>query len=334
VLLNHRSSSNGPTVVSRGLAALTVALVLSWPAPCPAGDRPPGSASAPATGSRQVVHTERERVRLVLLPVSVLDGRGRARRGLSAEDFVLHEDGVPQEIGYFGTEEDQPISLAFLLDVSGSMRQPGKLDSAKWAVRNILDELEPADRAGMICFADEQVTWVTEFTTDRDRFLRRLDVQHGYGRTALFDALAAAPRLVNEIQRGRRAIVLLTDGFDNSSDLNLYEATRAARRTGVPIYTIGFVSVAETTRPAGSKSKGWRALELFSRETGGRMFQVRDAKDLTKALERIERELRLQYLIGYYPSRREWNGKFRRIKLETTRGGSTVRTRTGYYADP
>jgi len=283
---------------------------------------------------RALHYREEEQVRLVLLPAVVTDRRNRPVRGLGPADFRLSEDHIPQEIDYFGTERDVPVSVAFLLDVSGSMRQVGKLDEAKEAIRVFLDALNPADRFGLICFADDQVAWVTDFTSDRALFLRRLVVQEAYGQTALFDALAATPSLVDESVGGRKAIVLITDGIDNASQLTVFEAVRLARSVNVPIYAVGLASFASSLLPDGSLPETHRVVQRFSEETGGALFAVHDPDDLKEAVIEIQDELRFQYLIGYRPSRTLWDGAFRRVRLETVKDGLSVRTRTGYYADP
>lgn len=279
-------------------------------------------------------HTEQEEVRIVLLPAVVTRNNGKLVRGLQADDFTLSEDTVPQEIRYFSTEASQPISIAFLLDVSGSMRQVGKLDEAKAAIRVFVDALHPGDQFGLICFADEQVAWITEFTSDRENFLRRLDVQRAYGQTALFDAVAAAPELVDSRIRGRKAIVLITDGNDNASRLNTFKATQLARKVNVPMYTIGFASLSAGFLPKGSVEPSLRILERFSDETGGTLFTVRDPDDLKEAVLTVQHELRFSYVIGYHPDRGHWDGEFRRVKLETNRRRLNVKTRSGYYATP
>jgi Ca-activated chloride channel family protein len=310
------------------------------------GDSPPTEEEAPAGKPdggpsdleierlRELHYRESEQVRLVLLPAVVTDRRGRPIRGLTAEDFQLFEDYVPQSIRYFGTERDQPVSIAFLLDVSGSMRQVGKLDEAKQAIRVFAESLGAEDQFGLVCFADDQVAWITEFTSDRERFLRRLDVQEAYGQTALFDAIAAAPRLVDDEIKGRKAIVLITDGIDNASQLGLFDAIRLARSVNVPIYTIGFSSFVDHVLPKGSREESHLLLQRFSEETGGLLFTVNDPDDLKEAVLEIQDELRFQYLVGYSPSRSLWDGTFRRVKLDTVRDGLVVRTRTGYYANP
>lgn len=280
-------------------------------------------------------HTEVETVRLVLLPVSVEDRRGRRVRGLKQDDFKVYEDRVLQNIEFFSVESQEPLAIAFLLDVSGSMRQLGKLEAAKEAIRYFVDSLRPRDRFGLVCFADEQVAWVTEFTSDRERFLERLDVQEGFGQTALNDAVAETPGLVfeNDIEL-KKAIVLVTDGVDNVSRLSTEEAIAAAQKVNVPIYTIGFTSIPAFLLEKEEYSYNMGVIRRFSEDTGGAMFVVRDPDELKDASARIEQELRYQYVIGYRPTRTLWDGSFRAVQLQTSNPRLTVRTRKGYFAAP
>jgi VWFA-related protein len=279
-------------------------------------------------------HQEEEAVRLVLLPTVVTTKKGRPILGLAAADFRIYEDTVPQDIKYFSSETDEPISIAFLLDLSGSMRQIGRLDAAKAAIRFFADRLGPSDQLALIGFAGDRVDWITRFTSDRERFLQRLEVQEAYGSTALFDAVAATPTLVDREIDGRKAIVLITDGVDNSSQINTFKATSLARSVEVPIYCVGFSSLPPKLLASGSQDSILRILELFTTETGGELFSIHRTEDLKQAVQQIQRELRFQYILGYYPTSRLWDGRFRRVKVETARGGPLVRTRKGYYAEP
>jgi len=283
---------------------------------------------------RDLQLTEQQQVRLVQVPAVVTNRRGRLVRGLDKDDFVLSEDHVPQAIRYLNTEIDQPLSIAFLLDVSGSMRQLGRLDEAKEAIRAFVSELRPEDRIGLVCFADEQVVWVTDFTLDRTQFMRRLEVQQGYGQTALYDALAAAPELVDKREKGRAALVLFTDGIDTASTKSTFDALRLARSVNVPIYAVGFADFAARLLPRGSTPLEHRTVAMFAEETGGRLFLVLDPDDLKEAVLAIEGELRFRYVVSYRPSRRVWDGSFRRIRLQTVDQELSVRARTGYYAHP
>jgi Ca-activated chloride channel family protein len=283
----------------------------------------------------ELQHTEVETVRLVLLPVNVENRRGRRVRGLTRDDFRIWEDHVRQDIEYFSVEAQEPLAIAFLLDVSGSMRQLGKLDAAKEAIRYFVESLRPRDRFGLVCFADEQVAWVTEFTSDRGRFLERLDVQEGYGQTALNDAVAETPRLVfNDDIEKKKAIVLITDGVDNVSRLSAEEAVGAAQRVNVPIYTIGFSSIPKSLLGTGEIAYNLEVIRRFSAQTGGHLYVVRDPDELKEAAAKVEEELRYQYLIGYYPTRKLWDGTYRSVELETRNPRLVVRTRKGYFAEP
>jgi Ca-activated chloride channel family protein len=317
-----------------GAALLAAALTLGA-APAVGQQTKPPSRMDDAELERLVdLHrVEHEEVRLVLIPAVVTTKRNKVVPGLEKQDFLLHEDHVPQEIEYFGTETSQPIAISFLLDVSGSMRQKGKLDEAKAAIEAFVEALAEGDRFGLICFADDQVSWVTEFTSDRERFLRRLSVQEAYGQTALFDALAATPRLVDERTRGRKAIVLFTDGNDNASKMNTFKAVRLARSVEVPIYVISFSSLSSKVLRRGSSPPDIRVLRRFATETGGSIWSVEAPEDLKEAVLRIQEELRFQYVIGYHPTRRDWDGTFRSLRLET-RNGLVVKARAGYYAEP
>ncbi|HXV76053.1 MAG TPA: VWA domain-containing protein, partial [Candidatus Polarisedimenticolaceae bacterium] len=205
---------------------------------------------------------------------------------------------------------------------------------AKQAIRVFADGLRPDDRLGLVCFADEQIDWVTELTRDRRRFLERLAVQHGYGQTALLDALAAAPGLLDAEEAGSKAIVLLTDGIDTASKQNLWNALTLARSVNVPIYAIGFSTFASRLLPSGSTPEEHRIVKLFADETGGRLFVVRDPDDLKEATLAVQRELRFRYVISYRPERTLWDGSYRRIQVETANDRLVVRARRGYYAEP
>jgi len=280
---------------------------------------------------------EEEKVRLVLVPTAVEDHKGRAVKGLQKSDFRVLEDKVPQNIAYFDREADEPISVAFLLDLSGSMRQVGKLEAAKEAIRTFVELLRPRDRFGLVGFADEQVAWITPFTTDRARFFERLAVQDGYGQTALNDAVGAAPSLVEQDVSGRKAIVLLTDGVDTRSRLSVDQAIAKARHAQVPIYTIGFTTLPDIVLRHSKDEKpdfNLTVLERFSNETGGKLHLVNDPDEWKEAVADVTEDLRFQYVLGYYPAREKWDGSFRRIQVETDRGRLVVRARNGYYALP
>jgi len=330
--------------LNRVVSTLACAAVLGAPVPARAAE--PGAIAVVSGGERKLDNATVERllrlqdeqeiaVRLVLLPASVEDKRGRIVTGLSAGDFRLTDERVPQQIKYFSVESDEPVAIAFVLDVSGSMRQSGKLEAAKEAVRFFVDQLRPQDRFALICFADEQVSWVTEFTSDRRRFLERLMVQEGYGQTALNDAVAAIPKLVDDSTKGRKAIVLITDGVDNASKLTVEQSVATARKVEVPIFTVGFSTLPwEDRKKIRDLGFNMAVLQLFADQTGGALFVVQDPDEMKEAVARISTELRHQYLIGYSPGLERWDGRFRSVQLLARNGRYVVRTRKGYYANP
>jgi Ca-activated chloride channel family protein len=320
------------------IALLAVVLAGAGPQPLCAGSgeqRSPGAATtSPAGAVVRLEGVEEEKVRIVLVPASVEDRQGRIVRGLKAEDFVLLEERVPRKIESFWVEEGAPVRLAFLLDVSGSMGMSGKLEAAKEGIRYLVESLRADDEAALICFADEQVSWVTDFTADRRRFLERLAVQEGYGKTALHDAIGAAPALVEERTIGRKAIVLFTDGVDNASRLAREEAIALARRVNVPIYAVTFTTLPPAVRRGPDTGTNLEALREIAQETGGALFVVYDPDELKEAVQRIDQELRYQYLLAFRPSADVWDGRYRRIELLARKGKYVVRARKGYYAAP
>jgi Ca-activated chloride channel family protein len=275
------------------------------------------------------------RVDRVLVPAVVSDRNGRPILGLTQEDFQILEDQVPQKIDFFDVNQQEGISIAFLLDVSGSMRLLDKIGEAREAVRYFLEGFRKGDQAALLTFADGEVDTIAPFGTRPAVILSVLPMLKAYGQTALNDAIAASPGIVSREQAGHKAIVLITDGIDNASKLSLFEAMSLARRVDVPIYAIGFSSstsatgVAQTPEEAG---KGAGILKLIASETGGTFFLIDDPDDMKEAIRSIEEDLRTQYVIGYTPPRTKCDGSFRRIDLRVGKNQYRVRTRRGYVA--
>ena len=267
----------------------------------------------------------RVRVELALLQVTVRDSQGEYVRGLELENFRLREDGEPQEITLFSEEDDAPVRVAFLLDVSGSMALQNRLAMSRAAIRYFLDRLGPDDEAALLVFAEGTVQVVADFTTDRRAITDGLLEREGYGQTALLDAVAHAPELFRGRGNQRGAIVLFSDGVDNISRLSLDEATDLARRTDVPVYSVGLLDRQEARR----RETGARVLEHFSRETGGEVFFVADYYQANRAGRVVSEELKQAYLIGYYPSSAPGPHT---IKVEVDCGGCRATTRQGIYA--
>jgi Ca-activated chloride channel homolog len=257
-------------------------------------------------------------VSLVEVYASVTDSRGEPVTRLTRADFEVREDGEVQTLANF-TEGDFPLSVAIAVDSSFSMAGT-RLELARSAARVFLGELRPGDEA-MVISIGSQVETVAPLSTDRRMHLDAVSRIEAFGTTALHDAII---RAIDAVQpaKGRRALVLLSDGDDKYSSASADTAVERARRSDVMIYPVAL---------------GKRRPELFAELatlTGGRSFHSRDAKALPEALRAIARDLRHQYLLGYTPSRPIQPGaeRWRSIDVAVKRPGARVRSRDGYVA--
>jgi VWFA-related protein len=259
-------------------------------------------------------------VDFVELFATITDRRGRTIEDLRPEEVVLEEAGVPQALRRFELLRDLPIHAGLLLDTSASMAE--ELEEAeRAALRFFEDVLTDRDRAAVVTFADAPRLAV--------RFTRSLEVLAGglagleaEGETKIWDALAFALHYFSGL-RGKRALVLLSDGVDSGSRFAIADVLEYARRTGVAIYAIG-ISVPRYPPDAGMY------LDQIARETGGRSYRIERAVELGPIYQTIERELRAQYLLAYQSSHPEREG-FRPIELKVKRPGAQVATAAGYY---
>jgi Ca-activated chloride channel homolog len=255
-------------------------------------------------------------VNLVEVYVSVTDGRGEPPLGLKADDFELRENGEPQQISNFAAG-DFPLSVAVALDRSFSMSGV-RLGLAKAAARTFLGELRPQDQS-MIVAVGSEVEILSPLSTGRAAQYDALAGLEPFGTTGLHDAIIQS---IDSVQRarGRRALVLLSDGDDRYSKAAGSDALERARQSDVMIFPVALGA----TRPP--------LFAELATISGGRSYHARDAASLTTTMRAIARELRQQYLLGYTPSRpliagsREW----RSITVLVTRPGAQVRARDGY----
>jgi VWFA-related protein len=240
---------------------------------------------------------------------------------LKKEDFRLEEDEKPQEILDFYIEQ-RPVVLCLLLDSSGSMQ--GRMDKVHLAADKFVESLAAEDQALVIDF-DEKVFLLQDFTRDVKLLKEAIDSTVAEGGTALYDALFAAFRKLKDT-KGRKAIVILSDGEDTNSKFSYQRVLEAAKTNEVLIYSIGLgISVLDV----GAHS----VLKELAEETGGRSFFPGKAEDLEGVYQQIAEELRSQYYLSYSPTNEDWNGKWRKIRLSVQRKKDVeVRTRKGYYA--
>jgi VWFA-related protein len=280
-------------------------------------------------------------VSLVNLFATVRDKNKRIVGDLKKEDFRITEDNQEQKIAFYSKEVALPITLALLLDTSGSEQfmLSAIQDAGSSFLRRILRK---GDEALVMSF-DSDVDLLSDFTDDHaqlDRAVRRSRINIPSGGsiggnpgpvgsrqitgTALYDAiyLACGEKLNSEA--GRKAVVIVTDAQDEGSKVRIEEAIEAAQRTDTVIHVI---LVAD---PRSGANTG--AAKKLAEETGGRVLSASSEKKLMEAFDEISAELRSQYTLGYYPINSERDGKFRKIKVETANHDLKVLARKGYYA--
>ncbi|HVP90369.1 MAG TPA: VWA domain-containing protein [Terriglobales bacterium] len=277
-------------------------------------------------------------VTAVTIAVTVQDkAEHRYINDLTQKDFTVYENNERRTITHFNHDFDAPLSLAVLLDVSGSMAVQDKLEEAKVGLRNMVtDVLAPRDEVSLLIFADGQVEVAAPFSADRTVFLRELDKVQAYGQTALNDAVAVSPEFADRGRNEKRALLLVTDGVENDSQLSPDQALEIARTVDVPIYTIGYkIPLSDQLLKSLKRGKAVTStgivetLTKFSRATGGKAFFVDRPGDMYAILRGLKQEQSHQYIIGY-TSYKDETGQYRRIRVETSNKRYKVRTREGY----
>lgn len=266
-------------------------------------------------------------VRLVNVFVTVTDNRGAPVAGLKQENFTIKEDGNAQKISIFDKESELPLSIVLGVDTSLSTRKdlPLELASARRFVKAIL---RPVDGLSLYQFS-EVVNEITPFTSDQKRIDRAIGgIQHGAG-TALYDALYLGSQAL-EKRQGRKVMVFITDGGDTVSTTSYKDALREAQQAEAIVYSIIIVPIEAS---AGRDTGGEHALIQISEDTGGRYFYANSETQLDAAFKQISDELRTQYLLAYYPSKKLSDSPFRRIEVNVHGAPIPVkaRYRTGYY---
>jgi Ca-activated chloride channel family protein len=239
---------------------------------------------------------------------------------LTRDDLLLEEEGVPQEIIDFYIEQ-RPVTLAMILDSSGSM-QPA-MATVHAAANRFVSALSSDDRALVIDF-DDRVYLLQDLTADKKALQDAITSTSALGGTALYDALHASYRKLRGID-GRKAIILLTDGQDTASKFSFKRVVDEAKVNDIIIYPIGLgTSVLDLDLR--------RVLKTLATETGGRPYFPDKVEELQGVYEQIALELKSQYYITYEPENTNWDGRWRRIKLTAPNSGVEIRTRRGYYA--
>ncbi len=257
-------------------------------------------------------------VDIVQVTAVVTDG-GRFVRGLTRKDFRVFEDDVEQEITFFGPAEKVPLELVAAIDVSGSMLRT--MPAVKAAAKDFLRALAPQDQVSLLAFNDNLFTLVRR-STDAAARVRTLDRLAAWGGTALYDVTLRALDLVGR-QQGRRAIVVFTDGHDESSFAKLEAVVSRVESSDATLYMIGQGDALKSETFQG-------VLERLANVSGGRSFATGDPGRLEKAFAEIVDDLSNQYLLAYPPKNTKRDGAWRRIRVEVAGGRHAVRARQGY----
>jgi Ca-activated chloride channel homolog len=270
-------------------------------------------------------------VNLVNVFVTVTDAQGSPVGGLTKENFVLKEDDHAQKISVFDRQSAVPLSIALAVDTSLSTRRDLPLEqaSAKHFVHTIL---RPVDALSVYAFSEVVHEATPGYISDLKRIDEGIDHLRVGAATALYDAIYLASRALDH-RKGRKVLVLITDGGDTISKVDYKEAVRAAEEAEALVYSIIIVPIESS---AGRETGGEHALIQLSEDTGGKYYYATSTAQLDEAFRKIGDELRTQYLLAYYPSQHTSFSEFRRI--EVTVAGvpeSTayhVRHRAGYYS--
>lgn len=271
-------------------------------------------------------------VDLVNVLCNVYDKRGALMTGLSQEDFEVREDGKQQQLRYFARETNLPLTVALLVDVSGSVRRFVELEKDT-AGRFFREILRAEDQALLIGFGSRMILW-QDFTSSAPA------LQDALGRmraipfrglpplgqpmpgTLLYDAIYGTAHQKLKGVPGRKVLVVISDGLDNGSQKKLEEAVAAAQTTNTIVYGICY--------QAGFA--GCSFLNNLAEPAGGRAFKVDVKTSLSEIFQIIEAEMRSQYALGYVPINRAHDGSFRKLQVRVHQPGLRVRTRKGYFA--
>ena len=301
-------------------------------------------AAAPVSGQALASHEEDETagqratfksgVDLVRITAVVQDRRGRPVLGLLPSDFELNVSGEPVQIVEFGSEATG-ISVALLIDDSGSMSLTGRKDAAHEVARHLVSWLEPGrDEITLLGF-DKNLRIVQPFTTQPSAVLSRLSELQPYGLTSLYDAIAQAARPLVTRTRPRRAVIVITDGVDTASVMTPPEVSRVASEIDVPVYVVAirigvdrFGGMPDVVSPAAA-AESQASLDDLARWTGGATFIAGTAAETSLAAQQILTELRHQYLIAFEASPRAgWHS----LSVGVRKKNVQVRARGGYVA--
>jgi Ca-activated chloride channel family protein len=339
----HFNSAIAAVLLAGAALAATAQNAPSRPVPAPAQSltadhdpvrSPEGNAPLPADNPVRKEHggyVLRQDVEEVVLNATVLDGN-RLVQDLNKDNFTVFEDGVRQNIISF-QHTDLPVSIALVVDNSGSMSK--KRPAVNQSALDLIQASNPDDEAFVVNFSDEAFI-DQDFTSSVSKLRDGLSHIESRGGTALYDAVvASADKLAADAKRPKQVLILITDGEDNASTLNLEQTIRRVQQlSGPEIYSIGLLFGDEMSRSEVRHAR--RALEMLSTETGGIAYFPKSMEQVDQIAAEVARDIRSQYTIGYHSSKPMTDTAFRRVQVIAEEKGVklNVRTRTGYFPVP
>ena len=311
------------------------------PSSAPASPAPSPSAAPDAPVSQEPITTLKVATRIVEISAVVKSKDGQALGGLTKDDFLLKQDGKDEPIHYFSQGSELPLTLALLVDTSGSQRS--FIDDEARAADVFFETMlgRPEDRAMLVQF-DTRVLQLRALTSSASTLHLSLLSLSSRPSTAtgtlLDDAVYAVSSNILAMESGRKAIVLLTDGGDNGSRRSIAEAIEQAQRGDVQIYSIRY-SLADlmggpTPGPSHAPDPGVELLKKLSESTGGRVFNVSRALPLREIFAEIAQDLRLQYELGYTPPADIQPNSYHKLEVRAKDHKLTVQARKGFFAKP
>jgi Ca-activated chloride channel homolog len=286
----------------------------------------------------------RVNVKLINVGFAVRDSRGKLVMDLKQDDFEIFEDGAPQKISFFAKSTDVPLNLGLLVDMSGS-QEPFMKRHHKDLETFLKKSLGPRDRAFLLCFGNRLRLAEDYSSSPQDLAEALKDFMKGHaeypqlgpvqekrtGGTAFYDAIYyAVHEKLADAAKGRRALIIFSDGEDNSSAHHMLDAIEASQNNDVLLFSVRYTDAKDGHFNARNKY-GTSVMERISRETGGADFDAR-AKGLAANFEQIGEELRSSYELAYHSTSPIPDGTFHRISIRVKQPGLKARAKTGYYA--
>ena len=285
----------------------------------------------------------RVQVNLVNIGFSVRDAGGKLVSELTQDDFEVFEDGAPQKIAFFARSADVPLTLGLIVDFSGS--QASFIKAHHRDLENFLkDVLRPQDRAFLLCFGN-RLRLAGDYSPSPkglDEALRNFEKgkiefpsigppERRILGTAFYDAIYySITEKLADVPRGRRALVIFSDGEDNSSAHHMMDAVEAAQVNDVRLFTVRYTDVHNGVWNARNKY-GMRVMERIARETGGADFDARE-RGLDQNFKEIGQQLHFSYELAYHTTNPVSDGTFRKIVIRARQPRLAVQAKTGYYA--